>query len=131
MGQWWNSSLLSLLSKRLKCQQPDCLSSTLQTTNTPLTSKKLPFTMFRCEQPKVFCSLFRAVFISILRTCFTTKGSLDNVMSCPQHFFLERNAGISGMPPRIEFERYLLSWESKGTPPMPPPPGNKALLRDY
>ena len=23
------------------------------------------------------------------------------------------------------------SWESKGTPPMPPPPGNKALLRDY
>ena len=22
-------------------------------------------------------------------------------------------------------------WESKGTPPMPPPPGNKALLRDY
>ena len=25
----------------------------------------------------------------------------------------------------------LFSWESKGTPPMPPPPGNKALLRDY
>ena len=25
----------------------------------------------------------------------------------------------------------VLSWESKGTPPMPPPPGNKALLRDY
>ena len=25
----------------------------------------------------------------------------------------------------------LWSWESKGTPPMPPPPGNKALLRDY
>ena len=24
-----------------------------------------------------------------------------------------------------------LSWEPKGTPPMPPPPGNKALLRDY
>ena len=26
---------------------------------------------------------------------------------------------------------YVTSWESKGTPPMPPPPGNKALLRDY
>ena len=25
----------------------------------------------------------------------------------------------------------ILSWESKGTPPMPPPPRNKALLRDY
>ena len=25
----------------------------------------------------------------------------------------------------------LQSWESKGTPPMPPPRGNKALLRDY
>ncbi len=25
----------------------------------------------------------------------------------------------------------VISWESKGTPPMPPPPGNKALLRDY
>ena len=24
-----------------------------------------------------------------------------------------------------------ISWESNGTPPMPPPPGNKALLRDY
>ena len=24
-----------------------------------------------------------------------------------------------------------VSWESKGAPPMPPPPGNKALLRDY
>ena len=40
----------------------------------------------------------------------------------------------------IAFDRvcgaYLLSnivksWEPKGTPPMPPPPGNKALLRDY
>ncbi len=27
--------------------------------------------------------------------------------------------------------RSLLSWESKGTPPMSPPPGDKALLRDY
>ena len=26
---------------------------------------------------------------------------------------------------------YRSSWESKGTPPMPPPPGNKALLRPY
>ena len=25
----------------------------------------------------------------------------------------------------------LRSWEPKGTPPMPPPPGNKALLMDY
>ncbi len=25
----------------------------------------------------------------------------------------------------------IKSGESKGTPPMPPPPGNKALLRDY
>ena len=25
----------------------------------------------------------------------------------------------------------FLGWESNGTPPMPPPPGNKALLRDY
>ena len=25
----------------------------------------------------------------------------------------------------------LISWESKGTPPMLPPPRNKALLRDY
>ena len=29
------------------------------------------------------------------------------------------------------FRITYLSWESKGTPPMPPPPGNKALLRDY
>ena len=28
-------------------------------------------------------------------------------------------------------QHFLLSWESKGTPPMPSPPGNKALLRDY
>ena len=26
---------------------------------------------------------------------------------------------------------YHISWEPKGTPPMPPPPVNKALLRDY
>ena len=25
----------------------------------------------------------------------------------------------------------LTSWEPKGTPPVPPPPENKALLRDY
>ena len=25
----------------------------------------------------------------------------------------------------------LISWDTKGAPPMPPPPGNKALLRDH
>ena len=33
---------------------------------------------------------------------------------------------------QTEFEQSKsLSWGSKGTLPMPPPPGNKALLRDY
>ena len=30
-----------------------------------------------------------------------------------------------------EKAKFQTSRESKGTPPMPPPPGNKALLRDY
>ena len=32
---------------------------------------------------------------------------------------------------RSVFVGNKISWEPKGTPPMPPPPGNKALLRDY
>ena len=32
---------------------------------------------------------------------------------------------------RVSTCNHKYSWESKGTPPMPPPPGNKALLRDY
>ena len=28
-----------------------------------------------------------------------------------------------------DFNFLLMSWEPKGTPPMPPPPENKALLR--
>ena len=38
------------------------------------------------------------------------------------HDLKEINLGIS---------RWLVSWESKVPPPMPPPPINKALLRDY
>ena len=34
-------------------------------------------------------------------------------------------------PENIPKPKRKLSWESKGTPPMPPPQGNKALLRDY
>ncbi len=29
------------------------------------------------------------------------------------------------------YPSYLFSWEPKGTPPMPPPPRNKALIRPY
>ena len=30
-----------------------------------------------------------------------------------------------------KFLSHKVSWEPKGTPPMPPPPRNKALLMDY
>ena len=35
------------------------------------------------------------------------------------------------MGPNVHTCKYIQSWESKGNPPMPPPPRNKALLRDY
>ena len=36
------------------------------------------------------------------------------------------------MGPNVHTCKYIQSWESKGNPPMPPPPPrNKALLRDY
>ena len=36
-----------------------------------------------------------------------------------------------GDPSFFRFKLFLISWEPKGTPQMPSPPRNKALLRDY
>ena len=45
---------------------------------------------------------------------------------------VERDAQTSSTPFKANsLYIYIFSWEPKGTPPMPPPPGNKALLRDY
>ena len=40
-------------------------------------------------------------------------------------------AKVSGTSWQCLSNLLKVSWESKGTPPMPPPAGNKALLRDY
>ena len=45
-------------------------------------------------------------------------------------FHYEKKTSILGGFP-LFLETPISSWESKGAPPMPPPPRNKALLKDY
>ena len=56
-----------------------------------------------------------------VRSCFKT---IQNLFQNHLHKGSSEHTGISH-----EFCHF--SWESKGTPPMPPPPGNKALIRPY
>ena len=62
-------------------------------------------------------------------SCHATFGTFQGII-CWDHRFGPQNSRQT-----LDFSVGALvkwiSWESKGTPPMPPPPGNKALLRDY